>query len=357
MIPIANPDISDAAKAAVKEVLDSGMIADGPEVRDFEDRFAEYGGAEHGVGVANGTAALHAAFEGLGIGDGDTVLVPSMSFVATANAVRLAGARPVFADVDPETYNLDPEAVETVLADHDVDAIVAVHLYGLPAPMDELRALADEHDAWLVEDAAQAHGATYRGDPIGGLGDVACFSFYPTKNMTTGEGGMILAADDDVVERIRAFVNHGRDGKYEHATVGHNFRMTSIAAAIGKVQLDRLPDMVATRRRNANLLDDGLEDTSFEPPTVPEYAEHAYHQYTIRVDDQEAFVSAMEERDVGASVYYPTPIHQQPAYDHVDVSLPETEAAASTVVSLPVHHNVTADDCRRIVDAVEQYDA
>jgi dTDP-4-amino-4,6-dideoxygalactose transaminase len=348
--------VTEPAKDAVENVLDSGMLADGPEVRAFESEFAEYCGTDHGVAVANGTAALHAALHGVGIGEGDTVLTTSMSFVATANTIRLVGAEPVFVDIDPETYNLDPQDAATTLAERDIDAIVAVHLYGLPAEMNALRRLADEHDAWLIEDAAQAHGATYQGDRVGSLGDVACFSFYPTKNMTTGEGGVVVSDNEDVIERTRRFINHGRNGKYDHVSVGHNFRMTSVAAAMGRVQLERLPEMIETRRRNARLLTEGLTETAVEPPTVPEHVEHAYHQYTVRVDDRDRFIEHLESHDVGTGVYYPKAIHEQPAYDDYDVMLPRTERATDEVVSLPVHHNVSAAECDQIVEAVEAYD-
>ena len=290
MISIADPELSETGKERVREVLDSGMLADGPEVRAFEDEFADYCGVDHGVATSNGTTALHAALEGLGIGNGDTVLTTPFSFVATANTIRLAGATPVFADIDPETYNLDPQSVAQVAREMGgVDAIMAVHLYGLSSPMDDLQAIADEHGAYLIEDAAQAHGAEYEGRQVGSIGDVACFSFYPTKNMTTGEGGMIVTDDLDVADRAAQYINHGRDGSssYAHTSVGHNFRMTSIAAAIGRSQLQQLPEFIHSRRHNACRLTEGLESTSVETPVEPEGSTHVYHQYTVRTSDRD----------------------------------------------------------------------
>ena len=354
MIPIANPDIGQAEHERVQEVLDSGMLADGPVVREFEDEFADYCGVEHAVATSNGTTALHTAFEALGIGDGDRVVTTPFSFIASANAIRLAGGEPVFADIDPETYNLDPDAVEATIheCDGDVAAILAVHLYGLPADMARLRALADEYDVALVEDAAQAHGATVDGQRVGSIGDVACFSFYPTKNMTTGEGGMLTTDDEAIAERAKRFVNHGRTESYEHAEVGHNYRMTSIAGALGIAQLEKLPDYIEDRRANAAALTDGLADAGVQTPTAPDGRTHVYHQYTVRAEDREALTDRLDEHDVGYGVYYPIPIHEQPAYADVDADAPAAERAANEVLSLPVHPELDDTDLAAIINAV-----
>jgi len=350
MIPIAEPTIGRSEMERVEAVIDSGQLADGPEVRAFEDEFSGYCEVDHGVATSNGTTALHAALYGLGIGPGDRVLTTPFSFVASANAIRLVGATPVFADVDPETYTLDPTAVEHRLENGPpVDAILAVHLYGLPCDMDRLTALAERYDIPLVEDAAQAHGARYDGEPVGSLGDVACFSFYPTKNMTTGEGGMVVTDDDAVAERTARFVNHGRsEAGYEHVSLGHNFRMTSIAAAMGRAQLERLPSLIAARRANAERLTERLADADVVTPSVPEPCSHAYHQYTVLTDDRAGLRAALEEADIGSGVYYPTPIHQQPAYDFLDHHAPVTERVADQVLSLPIHPGVSTTDVDRI---------
>ncbi|MFP9191293.1 DegT/DnrJ/EryC1/StrS family aminotransferase [Natrialbaceae archaeon A-CW1-1] len=357
MIPIANPELSAEAKTRVQEVLDSGMLADGPEVRTFEEKFAEYCDTAHGVATSNGTTALHAAFEALDIGEGDTVLTTPFSFIATANTVRLAGAEPVFADIDPETYNLDPDSAREVAIAEDVDAIMPVHLYGLPADMKPLCELADELEIPLIEDAAQAHGAVYDGQRVGSFGDVACFSFYPTKNMTTGEGGIVVTDREDVAERLRRYVNHGRTDTYEHATVGHNYRLTSMAAVIGQVQLERLPTFIEKRRDNARRLTEGLAETSVTVPHEPEGSTHVYHQYTVRSEDRDALLAALDEGGVGAGVYYPKCIHNQPAYDGVEADAPHAERAASEVLSLPVHPNVAGDDIDHILEVIHNYDS
>jgi len=357
MIPIANPEIGATEKDRVIEVLESGMLADGPVVREFEAEFASYCGVEHAVATSNGTTALNAAIEALGLGDGDRVVTTPFSFIASANAIRLAGAEPVFADIDPETYTLDPSAVEATIAAHDgdIDAILAVHLYGLPADMPRLVEIADEYDAYLIEDAAQAHGATVNGERVGSIGDVGCFSFYPTKNMTTGEGGMIVTDDETIAECAGRFVNHGRTDTYGHVEVGHNFRMTSIAGGLGRAQLEKLPAFTEARRENAAQLTDGLADSWVTPPVEPDGRTHVYHQYTIRCEDREGLQGHLDEHDVGYGVYYPRCIHEQPAYSDVSTSAPVAERAAQEVLSLPVHPKVDDADIQRIIEVITSY--
>ena len=364
-IPIAAPDVGEAEFERVRSVLADGQLADGPLVREFEASFADYCEADHGVAAANGTAALHAALVAIGVGPGDRVVTTPFSFVATANAIRLAGAEPVFADVDPETGNLDPDAVEETLrrdGAEDVAAILAVHLYGRPARMDRLVELADDHDLALVEDAAQAHGAEVDGRRVGSLGDVGCFSFYPTKNMTTGEGGMITTDRVEVAERAASFVNHGRDDAYggctayEHVEVGHNLRMTSLAAAMGLAQLEKLPEYTRARRQNAERLTSALEGPSVETPSDPPDGRHVYHQYTVRHDDRDGLADHLDRSGIDTGVYYPTPIHEQPAYADLGVSAPVAEGLADRVLSLPVHPGLTEREVDRIAEAVREYE-
>ena len=354
MIPSANPSLGAEEKRRVEDVIDSGMLAEGEVVERFQSEFADYCGVDRGIATTNGTTALHAALVGLGIGEGDRVLTTPFSFIATANAARLAGADVDFVDVDPRTYNIDPDALEARLREGDaVDAVIAVHLYGLPADVGRLGELADEYDFKLLEDAAQAHGARYDGERVGSFGDAACFSFYPTKNMTTGEGGMILTDDEAVAERARRFVDHGRTTGYEHASVGHNFRMTNLAAAIGRAQLDRLPEFTRARRENAARLTERLADVpDVVTPHEPDGYEHVYHQYTVRVPDRDALRERLANRDIGTGVYYPIPIHEQPAYGDVSGSYPVSEACAEEVLSLPVHPEVDEPDLDRIAEAV-----
>ena len=358
MISIAQPEIEAEEQERVEAVLDSGMLADGPVVREFEAEFATYCGTDHAVATSNGTTALHAAIEALGLGEGDRVITTPFSFIASANAIRLAGAEPVFADIDPETYNLDPAAVEARIDEYDgeIDAILAVHLYGLPADMERLGAIAEATDAALIEDAAQAHGGAVDGQRVGSFGDVGCFSFYPTKNMTTGEGGMIVTDDEALADRASRFINHGRTGGYEHAEVGHNFRMTSIAGALGRAQLEKLPRFVEARRDNAARLTEGLADSWVQPPAEPAGRTHAYHQYTIRCEDREGLGAHLDEHDIGYGVYYPQCIHRQPAYSEVSANAPVAERAAREVLSLPVHPALESADIQRIIEVVTQYD-
>ena len=359
-ISIADPEIGQAERDRVLSILDSGRLADGPAVREFETAFADFCGADHGVAVANGTAALHAALHAVGVGDGDAVVTTPFSFVASANAVRFCGATPVFADIDPETYTLDPDAVEAaVAARDDVEAILAVHLFGLPAPLDELAEIAAAHDVALVEDAAQAHGATDGGDRVGTIGDIGCFSFYPTKNMTTGEGGMVVTEDLSLAERAARFVNHGRaddDHGYEHVEVGYNYRMPSVAAGIGLAQLEKLPEFTAARRRNAERLSDALAPVpAVETPVEPPRTRHVYHQYTVRCRDRDALRESLDAAGVDTAVYYPVSIPDQPAYDGFDPDIPVARRAATEVVSLPVHPGLDEEDVARVGHAIHDH--
>ena len=350
-VPLADPSLDEREQRRASEVMASGNLAAGEEVRAFEREFADFCGADHGVAVANGTAALHTALEALGIGEGDVVVTTPLTFVATANAVRFAGAEPVFADVDPETWNLDADSVETAVREHaDAAAILAVHLYGLPADVGALREVADEHGLALVEDAAQAHGARYRGDRVGSLGDAACFSFYPTKNMTTGEGGMVVTDRDGVAERASRFVNHGRDGEGSYVDLGHNFRLTDVAAAVGRVQLDRLRGYNEQRREHAARLDAAVADTSLVAPVEPEDRTHVYHQYTVRCVDQDrdAVAEALDTLGVDTGVYYPTPVNREPAYADVPVRTPVADRLAGEVLSLPVGPHLSEAELDRV---------
>ena len=360
-IPIADPDIGERERERVADVLDSGQLADGPVVREFEDEFADYCGAAHGVATANGTAALQTALEAAGIGAGDAVVTTPFSFVSSANAIRLCGARPVFADIDERTYTLDPDAVEAAVAARgDVAAILPVHLYGLPAEMGRLADIAREYDLALIEDAAQAHGATCEGESVGTLGDAACFSFYPTKNMTTGEGGMVVTDDRGIADRAARFVNHGRADAdkhgYQHVSVGHNLRLTSLAGGLGLAQLRKLPTYNARRRANAERLSAGLAGVpEVTLPTEPAGRRHVYHQYTIRCTDRSALRSHLDDGGVDTAVYYPTLIPDQPAYDGFDPAVPTARRVVDEVVSLPVHPGLTDADVETVVAAVADH--
>lgn len=353
MIPIAQPVLGEHEYERVATVLEDGQLADGPEVRMFERAVADRCGAHHGVATANGTAALHAALIGLEVGPGDTVVTTPFTFIATANAATIVGADVAFVDIDPVTFTIDPQALESYLrAGHPADVVIPVHLYGLPADMRYLLELSDEFDFAVLEDAAQAHDAAFRGRPVGAIGDVGCFSFYPTKNATSGEGGMVVTNDESIADRVRAFVDHGRTEGYDHATVGHNFRLSSLHAAIGIVQLERLDQFTADRRRHARALTEQLEETDLTTPIEPPDRRHVYHQYTVRHPDRDRLQRELATCEVETAVYYPTPIHQQPPYRSIGGEFPEAERAASEVLSLPVHPALTEADIDHISQSV-----
>ncbi|GAA1777146.1 DegT/DnrJ/EryC1/StrS family aminotransferase [Agromyces lapidis] len=353
-IPAAKPIIGDEERAAVDAVLRSGMVAQGPEVAAFEREFSEVlldGRAS--VAVNSGTSGLHLGLLAAGVGPGDEVIVPSFTFAATANSVALTGATPVFADIEPENFGLDVASVESLITERTA-GIMPVHLYGHPANVLALGELAERRGVKLFEDAAQAHGASVDGRRVGTFGAFAMFSLYPTKNMTSGEGGMVSTGDAAVERRLRLLRNQGMERQYENEVVGFNARMTDIHAAIGRVQLTKVDAWTRARQENAAFFDAHLRGVVV-PPVAPG-AVHVYHQYTIRVlDDRDGFVKALnDEYQIGSGVYYPIPNHRLPSLAHYapGLELPETEKAALEVVSLPVHPSLTQDDLDRIVTAV-----
>jgi dTDP-4-amino-4,6-dideoxygalactose transaminase len=350
-IPAARPIIGPEERAAVDAVMASGMLAQGQEVADFESEFAQtLLDGRSTVAVNSGTAGLHLGLLAAGVGPGDEVVVPSFTFAATANSVALTGATPVFADIEPDHFCLAADAVRAVVTDRTV-GVMPVHLYGHPADMTALGALCDELGLTLFEDAAQAHGASWQGRRVGTFGTFAMFSLYPTKNMTSGEGGMVATGQDDVARRLRLLRNQGMERQYENEIVGFNARMTNLHAAIGRVQLRKLAGWTSRRQANAAFFDANL--TGVVTPPVADGATHVYHQYTVRVgEDRDGFVAALrEEYGVGSGVYYPIPNHRLPSFG-LELDLPQTERAAAEVVSLPVHPSIDDEDRDRIVTAV-----
>ncbi len=351
MIPAARPQIGPDERAAVDAVLASGMLAQGHEVAEFEREFStQVVDGRPAVAVNSGTSALHLSLLAAGIGPGDEVIVPSFTFAATANSVALTGATPVFADIEPVYFCLDPESVASVITER-TRAIMPVHLYGHPAALPDLQALCAKHDLLLFEDAAQAHAASFDGVAVGAWGHAASFSFYPTKNMTTGEGGLVTTADEKLARRIRLLRNQGQERRYENEIVGFNNRMTDIHAAIGRVQLCRLNEWTKQRQSNAMFFDVNLQGVL--TPRVAGGAVHVYHQYTVRVvdTDRDAFAARLAELGVGSGVYYPIPNHRLPAFRR-ELDLPETERAARECLSLPVYPSLTDDERELVVAAV-----
>jgi len=347
--------LGEAEKAAVWAVIESGQIAEGPRVAEFERRFAALCGVRQAIATSSGTTALHVALLAHNIGPGDEVITVPFTFIASANSILFTGARPVFVDIDPETYCLDPAAIEAAITPR-TKAILPVHLYGQMADMEAITTIARRHNLIVIEDAAQAHGASLNGRPAGTFG-TGCFSFYATKNVTTGEGGMITTNDEAIADACRLMRAHGMRQRYYHESLGYNFRLTDLQAAIGLVQLDRLAELNQKRAANAAYLTAHLQGW-VKTPVVRPGAVHAWHQYTIRVPgDRDAFVARLKAAGVGYGIYYPVPVHQQAHYrqrGYGDLSFPHSEEAARQVVSLPVHPALTEADLERIVAAVKE---
>lgn len=350
-IPAARPCIGEKERAAVDRVMRSGMLAQGPEVAAFEEEFAAavVNGAAC-VAVNSGTSALHLALLAAGIGPGDEVIVPSFTFAATANSVAMTGATPVFVDIEPDFFCMDPVAVDAALSPR-TRAIMPVHLYGHPADLEAIAAICASRGLLLLEDAAQAHAASLNGRPVGTWGIAGAFSFYPTKNMTSGEGGMVVTGEPEIARTVRLLRNQGQERRYENEIAGLNNRMTDVHAAIGRVQLSMLEEWTKVRQRNAAFFDDHLEGVVTPPVALG--AVHVYHQYTIRVSghDRDAFAARLAEFGVGTGVYYPIPNHRLPAFRRTE-HLPETERAAQEVLSLPVYPTLTEEELSQIVSAV-----
>jgi dTDP-4-amino-4,6-dideoxygalactose transaminase len=346
------PKIGEEEIEAVVKVMKSGMLTSGLgqglKVTEFEKNYAEFAGVKHAIAVNTGTAALHAALLASGIKQGEEVILPSFTFVATAEAVVLAGGKPVFADIDPETYSLSPKAVKKALTPK-TKAVIPVDLYGLPADIVPIREVATKKGLYIIEDCAQSHGATYKGKPAGALSDIACWSLYAAKNIGTGEGGVVTTDDDILAEKTRMVRTHGEKVKYQSQMLGTNYRMTEIQAAIGVVQLSKLQSFYAKRSHNAARLTKNLEKSKkIGLPPKFEDRTSSWYLYTVRIIDttekqRNKIIEEMHNRGIGAEAYYPTPIHQMPYYkeNFGTFNLPETEKAAKQVLSLPIHPGVT----------------
>ncbi len=352
MIDFTRPFLADEEIKAVERVLRSRQLAQGNEVTAFEAEFASTIGSEHAVAVANGTVAIEIGLQTLGIGPGDEVVVPSFTFVATANAVRRVGATPVFADIDPKTYCLSAATVEPQIGPR-TRAVMAVHLYGHPADMDGLAVLTEQTGIHLLEDAAQAIGASWRGQSLGSFGTFATFSLYATKNITTGEGGMVTTSDPTIARLAKALRAHESQMVGERLQVASNSRMTDVEAAIGRVQLTRLDHIQEGRHRLAAIYDREL-GSNITTPYVAAEAVHGYHQYTIRTPSREAVIESLRSESIGYGIYYPIPVHLKDTYREVPVHLPDTETAAMEVLSLPIRPDLTASEQEQVIAAVNK---
>lgn len=366
MIPIARPCLGEEEIKEVVKVLRSGMLAQGKLVEEFERSFASYVGTKYAIAVSNGTAALHVALISLGIGPGDEVAVPSYTFYATASSVILSGARPVFVDVDSKTGTMDPQDLSRKISDR-MRAVIPVHVHGHPADLDSIREVLRDREIFILEDSAQAHGALYRGSKVGSVGEVGAFSFYPTKNMTTGEGGIITTDDEYVYRRAKAIRDQGQISKYEHHYVGFNYRMTEINAAIGLVQLRKLDAFNARRKEIASIYTEelsGIVDT----PYVADWADPVWHLYPVRVGDKrDEAVAKLRELGVLARPAYPMPLQKQPVMsrladrehnflhvlfqdvDYSHVETPNAEKLTKEVLYLPIYHCMSDEEVEEVV--------
>ncbi len=366
IIRINQPMIGKEEIDAATEVLKSGILTEksgmGPRVLEFEKDYAKYVGAKHAVAVNSGTAALHSALLVAGVKAGDEVIIPSFTFHATAEVILMTGAEPVFADIDPDTYTVTAETVEAAMT-RNTKAIMPVHIYGLPAELDPLKKVARERGVALIEDAAQAHGAEYRGSRVGSIGDMSCFSFYAGKNMTTGEGGMVTTNDDDYSERLRMIRSHGEQRPYWPVAVGNNYRMTEVLAAVGEAQLRKLPSFLERRRKNAQFLGEKVGMLGkVVPPKEPEGRKHSWYLFTLRLRGANAgkrnkVIEKMRSRNIEAAVYYESPLHLLPLYRERSTSrrpLPETEKACRQVFSLPVHPKLGEQELDYVFDTLKR---
>lgn len=358
MIPVARPVFGDEEIDAVTAVIRSGMIASGDEVTRFENEYAAYAGVKHSIATSNGTTALHAGLLAVGIKPDDEVIVPSFTFIATASSVSMCGAHPVVADVDDSTYCIDPDSVAEQITPK-TKAVIGVHLFGQPCDVSAIQQICEDKDLLFVEDCAQAHGATYKGVQVGNFGAIGCFSFYPTKNMTTGEGGLVTCADDEIAEKVRRLINHGQKEKYLHTEIGYNYRLTNIGAGIGRVQLRKLNVMTKQRQDNADFFSIHLTRKGVVKPVIREKCSHVFHQYAIRITpdcdmNRDQFAEYLRDNGVGTAIHYPVPVHEQPVYKgKIGGSLcPVSQKIANEILSIPVYPSLTPDERIRVCSVI-----
>ena len=360
MIPVVKPLLGEEEIKKVSEVLTSGLLASGETVHQFETAFAAYIGTRYAVTTTNGTTALDIALKILDIRRGDEVIVPDFTFIAPANAVLFQNARPVFADVDERTFAIDPaDVLEKINA--RTKAIIGVHLFGHPFAVKVLQEICEDHNLFLVEDCAQAHGADYKGQKVGSFGAVGCFSFYATKNMTTGEGGMVTTDNKELEKKLRLIINHGQSEKYLHTSLGYNYRMTNIQAAIGLIQLRKLDDFNNLRIANAAYLNQGLNGPIQKPYREKNF-KHVYHQYVVKLEEdfpmqREEFIRYLTDNGIGSAVHYPLPVHRQPLYQELGYErnqCPTATRLSEIVLSLPIHPALTQNDLEYLCDIINR---
>ncbi len=353
LIPLAKPLLGEEEKKAVLEVLQSGLLAQGKKVAEFEQAFAKFIEVKHAIATSNGTTALHAALLAHDIGPGDEVITTPFTFIATANAIRMCGATPVFVDIDEKTFNINPNLIEAAITSR-TKALLPVHLFGQSCEMGQMVEIAQRYHLEIIEDCCQSHGAESQGKKVGSFG-TGCFSFYPTKNMTTGEGGMITTNNPALAAKIRRIINHGSEKKYHHDFVGFNYRLTDIAAAIGLAQLQKLSLFTSKRQQHARYLTEKLAGLS--SCTLPQVSSsHVFHQYTIRHPQRDLLQQHLHARSIDSAIFYPIPIHKQKAYQQFQhLQLPVAEKVSKEVLSLPIHPSLTTEELDNIIQALHNF--
>ncbi|MDX6290618.1 MAG: hypothetical protein QOH42_2417 [Blastocatellia bacterium] len=341
--------------AAIENIITKSAFVGGEEVRNFEAEFAAYCETKACVGVGNGTDAIYLTLRAMGVGPGDEVITVAQTFIATSEAISMTGARPVFVDIKDDTMLMDPALLEQAITPR-TKVIVPVHLYGQTCDLDAIMEIADRHGLKVIEDAAQAHGARWRGRRAGSIGDAACFSFYPGKNLGAfGDGGAVVSQDEDLIERIRMLANHGRLEKYTHKMEGVNSRLDGLQAAILRVKLRHLDEWNQSRRRHADFYFETLSGSELRMPVVDENAQPVWHLFVVRVSDREAFQQKLKEEGIATGVHYPIPLHLQPAYEYLEIplgSLPVTEQVSREVVSLPMYPELTEEQLAKVAGSI-----
>lgn len=355
-IPISKPSIGKEEIDSVMEVLKSGNLVQGKQVEAFEKEFSSYLGTRYAIATSSGTSALQIAIETLGIPEGSEIITTPFTFIATANSILYNKCKPVFADINPKTFNIDPQKIEEKITSK-TKALLIVHLFGQPCEMESITKICKQNNLILIEDCAQSLGAEYKNKKTGTFGDISTFSFYATKNITTGEGGMIAANNENIEKESKIIRNQGQDGHYNHVRLAFNERMTDIEAAIGKIQLKKLEFLNKKRTENARILSENLEKMQWiETPYIIENVKHSWHQYTIKIQkNRDSFLNHMEKNGIGAKIYYPTPLNLQPVYSGMNQKCPIAEGVSSQVVSLPVHPELKPEEIGEIVNAIKSF--
>jgi len=357
-IPLSKVYMDDETKAAVNDVLDSGWYILGEETEKFEKEFSKYIGTKYAVAVSSGTAAIQLILDGLNIRKGDEILTVPHTAFPTIEPILYRGAVPVFIDIKSDTYLMNPKKINKEITDN-TKAIIPVHLYGQPADMDEIKDVVKDNDIYLIEDCCQAHGAIYNNKKVGSIGDVGCFSFYPSKNMTVcGDGGIITTNNEELYEKIKMLRNHGRTKKYVHEYVGHNLRFNEIQAAIGRIQLKHLPKFIEQRRKIAKMYCNLLNELPITLPIEKDYSRHVYHLFVIRSLNRDDLIEWLKNNGIQTGIHYPLPLHQQPAvknyvikYDDLSI----TEKICKEILSLPMHPQLSDDDVNYVCDKIQTY--